>query len=1182
MPERGGTTTQSGIYYQNSIAALFLGRLCDMQMRPTRERVIEVRVEAPAHVDDIIVTYADRHRGWIQAKESIEQTGDVWKTLWRDFEAQRWCHKFGPDDRLVLVIGTYHNKHQDLRKLCARAGGALDYQEWRISLTKSMSSLVDDIRLLLSPEHQDSELLLALLSHIDVWIVPLEQVERDWMPFWMPLSSTDPPTLFRFLRDKVGGHARYRKIFRAPQLLAELLSDHDVSIVEPKSSGVPAYREALTQAYARIEVPGTNLAGSIDELFLWPTLQEAKVNLTRATTFEEDPRYRVDDRRGSIDLRHFPHMTLQRAVVVAGAGFGKTALLTAITYHRAQTNWLPVMIPLPELAESGQTVIEFLEHSVNRQFNVRVPWDYYCDSGRAVILFDGLDELAPHDRPGILKLVQNFSSRYQQAPWLLTVRDATVLSDPVGAKILRIDTLDHDQIVTFATAYQKAGSAVNIDELLSQLQRHPDLRLLARIPLFLALLLATAPPSERLPRRRGDLLEHYLHVILRPAEYKPSVHLNCDPDRLREVAEYLAFMALERGKIGLTEREAYQILRDVKGDATANTYIVDLTVCGLLKRSPNWISFVFPIVQEYLVACYLVQHLPDEVAQKFELAVRRPWAQTLQFALEQHPEADRIVSELLEQPDDAFGTVLRLVARCIVNGAQVSMETRNRIGDRLAQLWTSQSWTIQRNVGELLADGFTAPLPPRVRALLERGWGLGIGGDEIVFACSDSDLTCALLKAFLNQNLEHQYRLHKWQSAVDVIASEALEYYIERVKAENTTDGEIEALASLIRNLSAEHLPTQAYQSVTDDTTLPNIVRLAGYFLGPRPLLNAAFTLVDEIIRAPKAEDKYRVPGWYLAVDALWCGNNPVDRWRAYVCDRSLSEERRLDVLFSLLDSSLEETKQIDILAQLQTDDSVSLDLKHTILLLRAYLGDCDAMNEVTDLLTELSFEDLTMWAMITSQYRLGDVVLAGLRHLAEIPLGPDQRVRIASGLAFGLTLNVELHGYQAWSGSGRVLHPAAPECARMVWEWTSEYDGGVEERLSLLIAACQLGYPGADESLSHELACLIDQNGDFFQDSGSDLIVSTALHALEDVGHSLPLDTLQRCVEMSESNAATAAVTMIASHASEEALAVLLQLHNTRADWHMRDNIVARIEELAGRLGVRLDWDGDRLVRVN
>lgn len=890
---------------------------------------------------------------------------------------------------------------------------------------------------------------------------------------------------------------------------------------------------------------------------------------------EEDPRYRFDDQRGLVDLRHFPHATLQRAVVVAGAGFGKTALLTAIAHRLTQTTWLPALIPLPELAESGEPVIAFLENSINKQFNVSVRWGDYCDTGQAVLLFDGLDELAPSDRQRIGNLIRVFSSRYQQVPWLLTVREAAALPAPLNAPILTINTFGDDQIIKFAAAYQKAGSIVSTDELLSQLQRYSDLRRLARIPLFLALLLATARPPEPLPRKRSEVLDRYLDVILRPQKYKPWVSPRYGPNELRETAEYLAFAALEQGKIGLTEREAYQILRDT------DSYIADLTVCGLLRCSSDWwISFVFPIVQEYLAACYLVHHLPDEVVQRFKLAVRRRWAQTLQFALEQHPQADQVVNELLEQPDDAFGTVLRLIARCIVNGALVSTETRNRVGDKLAALWISQSWTVQRNVGELLADGFTTTLPARIRTLLKHGWGLRIGGAEIITACNDPDLTRAALKAFLNQNLEYEYYLHGWQAAVDEIAAEALEYYTERVKAEHTTNEEIEALASLIRNLSVEHLSPQTYQSVIDDAALPNIVRLAGYFLGSRPLPDAAFTLVDEIIRAPKIEDQYHIPGWGLAIDALWCGDNPVDRWRVYACDKSLSENRRREVLFTLLDSPLEKTTQVAVLAQLQTDDSLSPDLKHAILLLRAYLGDSDAMTDVTDLLTDLSFKNLSMWAAVTSKYRSGDIVLTGLHNLGDIPLEPDQKVRIASNLAFGLTTNVEISSVSGWTGTGRILHPAAPECAHMVWRWANEYDGNAEGCLTLLTTACELGYPGAAEALMQELICLINQNPDFFQDFGFDNTASNALSTLGVLQHSLPLDTLQRCVQISNSNSAMKAISMITSSGSEEALTTLLELHSTKGEWPFRDNIVVALEELAGRLGARLVWDGDQLVR--
>jgi hypothetical protein len=512
MPEPGGPAAQSGMYYQNSIAALFLGRLCDMRPRPPRERVIEVRVEASEHVDDVVVTYADRHVDYIQAKEKLSTSGKVWKKLWHDFEAQRWNPQFGPEDHLVLVAGTCQ-RHEDLKEICHRAGGTSDYQEWRARLTEKMSSLVDRIHTLLSPAHQDDESVWALFSHLYIWpTTTLEQIERDEVPRWIPPSSTEPQTLFRLLRDKVGGHARYRQVFQASRLLEELLGEHSISVVEPPSSGVPAYREALARFYGRIEVPGTTMSGSVDELFLWPALHEVESDRTAATMSEEDAFYQVD-LRGTIDLRHFPHMTLQRAVVVAGAGFGKTTLLAAITYYLTQSSWLPALIRLPDLVESGDTVIEFLEQSVNRDFNVAVRWDHYCDSGRAVMLFDGLDELTPSDCPGILRLIHAFTSRYQQVPWLLTVRGSEAFPIPMETKVIGIETLRYEGIAAFTGAYQQAGSMVDVDYLLSQVHRHPDLRRLARIPLFLALLLATAEPSETLPRKRSGLLERYLHVM---------------------------------------------------------------------------------------------------------------------------------------------------------------------------------------------------------------------------------------------------------------------------------------------------------------------------------------------------------------------------------------------------------------------------------------------------------------------------------------------------------------------------------------------------------------------------------------------------------------------------------------------------------------------------------------------
>ncbi len=118
----------------------------------------------------------------------------------------------------------------------------------------------------------------------------------------------------------------------------------------------------------------------------------------------------------------------------------------------------------------------------------------------------------------------------------------------------------------------------------------------------------------------------------------------------------------------MSEREAEQILQIQETGLNAEQQIAEMCSLGLIKRASNWISFTYPVVQEYLAACHLVSHMPDRIVALFELSSKRPWAQTVQFALEKHPEADRVINEILGRPDDAFGTVLRLIGQCIVSG----------------------------------------------------------------------------------------------------------------------------------------------------------------------------------------------------------------------------------------------------------------------------------------------------------------------------------------------------------------------------------------------------------------------------------------------------------------------------------------------------------------------------------
>lgn len=239
MPERGGTSTQSGILFQNSITALYLGRLLDPAQRKPSDRVIHVRAEAPSIVDDIVVTFADEHSEYIQAKESI---GDAeWTSVWRDFLAQtrHASFRYGKD-RLVLICGHEPTRVAEAAEACARAFSSSTLAEWIGRLSERGRGVVHDVAER-SGLAVDTE-LLVLFQQVRIEVMSLRTIERDMTFFWIPQSSCGIAQLFALLRDKVGGHARTRLAFDRERLLRELTEE------------MPSFRIATVVPFAEIDL----------------------------------------------------------------------------------------------------------------------------------------------------------------------------------------------------------------------------------------------------------------------------------------------------------------------------------------------------------------------------------------------------------------------------------------------------------------------------------------------------------------------------------------------------------------------------------------------------------------------------------------------------------------------------------------------------------------------------------------------------------------------------------------------------------------------------------------------------------------------------------------------------------------------------------------------------------------
>lgn len=270
MPEAGGPTNQSGVHYQNGIAARYLGRLCDRRQRPVFEQVVEVRVEAPGAVGDVVVTYADAHHDWLHAKEHLEPGSAPFKKVWKDFAARLRSNDFGHDDRLVLVTDDEHPMFRYIEEVARRAKGAGSIDELTAGLVQKYVDAVAKVGAELDADSGTA--LFRLFQHLAIEILPYEALARDLPPVWMPDSSLAPLTLYCLLRDRIGEHARVRRSFTAVDLERVLRDAHGVVLKAPASTDV-LYRSTLQRLYARLEIVGTEIEGDSSAFYVPPTLR---------------------------------------------------------------------------------------------------------------------------------------------------------------------------------------------------------------------------------------------------------------------------------------------------------------------------------------------------------------------------------------------------------------------------------------------------------------------------------------------------------------------------------------------------------------------------------------------------------------------------------------------------------------------------------------------------------------------------------------------------------------------------------------------------------------------------------------------------------------------------------------------------------------------------------------------
>lgn len=418
-----------------------------------------------------------------------------------------------------------------------------------------------------------------------------------------------------------------------------------------------------------------------------------------------------------------------RLLLRGEAGSGKTTLLRwlAITAARGKfggplMSWngcVPFFVKLRSYA--GQNLPEpsqFLDE-VASSIAGHMPeaWvDRQLRSGRALLLVDGLDELAEAQRPRVRRWLRQLLAGYGRIRVVVTSRpgaasaDWLVAEDFSSASLKRMTPSDirsfigqwHDAVRDYGSAPSYAERLVRYEAaLIGRLEGSSHIRSLATNPLLCAMLCAlNLDRRTQLPRSRMGIYDAALKLLLhrrdamREITSVQRISLE-DTDKiilLRDLAWRLAvYNKSEVSRADALDWVAKRLetmphIRESAGEVLDHL----LHRCGIL-REPAYekIDFVHRTFQEYLAALEAAEQ--DHVSLLVARAHLDLWRGTVVMAAghANEPVRRKLITGLLERADakTRLRRRLRLIAvSCMETMASVPADILQQVESRIEEL----------------------------------------------------------------------------------------------------------------------------------------------------------------------------------------------------------------------------------------------------------------------------------------------------------------------------------------------------------------------------------------------------------------------------------------------------------------------------------------------------------------
>jgi len=361
--------------------------------------------------------------------------------------------------------------------------------------------------------------------------------------------------------------------------------------------------------------------------------------------------------------------THRRLVALGDPGSGKTTLLRYLallyardlsgqpgTVHKLlgldETGMLPILLPLRQLGaflkrhadasiEGHRLLLDFLQQHLQNE-RIDVPLDFfdpYLTNGKAVVLLDGMDEVAGTDlRRRVARLIESFTCAYPHCRFVVTSRivgytDAARLGEQYATTTVQDFTLtdvekflDYWHQLVFASQMgpgdpAKHAAQRQTAQLLTAIRANDRIRELAINPLLLTVIALVHRDRVKLPDRRAELYDEAIAVLLGKWDEARGVLLEEPilPDRpfdttdRRLLLQSVALHMHEQGQKEIETEALQELLARLFSPMVTDATLVDKAVGRFLRlieertgllvaRGDGVYTFSHLTFQEYLAA----------------------------------------------------------------------------------------------------------------------------------------------------------------------------------------------------------------------------------------------------------------------------------------------------------------------------------------------------------------------------------------------------------------------------------------------------------------------------------------------------------------------------------------------------------------------------------------------------